>query len=154
MVNLLGSQNIRQEEIIMHTSIRHLITVASLSALASAAIMQGAQQCTFHLPVAAHWGKVLLQPGDYSLSRASSIVDQAIFRVDGAGTTAFEIPLLAEEQSPSDRSYLKLSAVGGDYFVREFSSGITGKTFEFSVPKEVRRKLASSTDAGLALAVK
>lgn len=138
----------------MHISIGHLLGVASLSILASAAIMQGAEQCTFHLPVAAHWGKVLLQPGDYNLSLASSIVDQPIFRLDGAGTIAFEMPLVSDEQSISDRSYLKLSEVGGDYFVREFSSGISGKTFQFAVPKEVRRQLATSADAGLALAVK
>ncbi len=98
--------------------------------------MQGAQQKgTFHLPVAAHWGSVTLQPGDYFVTLPDLSLGERTFRVTGDGKTILEMPIAIDLQKESKTSQLELWQIEGNYFVRGFSSAAAGETFTFSVPK-------------------
>src|SRR5947209_15989236 len=118
----------------MSVSIGRMVNLGAL-AFISTALMQAAQQGTFHLPVTAHWGQVVLEPGDYRMSFPSPSAGQIEFLVQGAHKTVFELPLVTDVQNISSRSYFKLYAINGDYFIRELSFGPGGKTFTFSLPK-------------------
>jgi hypothetical protein len=131
------------------------LTLAGVAALASIGVMQGAVQGRFHLPTEARWGQVVLQPGDYTIELPTLSLDESHMIVQGEGKRVFETPHLAQSGRYSDSSYLKLTMVDGEYYVTEFSSGITGQTFGFQVPKAARRQLTSNAvSTGLALAVK
>ena len=121
------------------------LTMAAL--LVSTGLMEGAEQAKFHLPVTAHWGQAVLLPGDYRILLPEPSLGQMNFRLVSASETLFELPLVTNEGSNPNASYLKLTAVDGTYFIREFSSAPSGKAFLFSVPKEKHsRELAKAED--------
>ncbi len=131
-----------------------LFSFAAVAALAGAGIMQGAQQGTFHLSNPAYWGQALLQPGDYKILLPDPSLEQRQLRVVGADRTVFELPLTTYYGDLSSRSYLKLSEIDGNYFVREFTSGNTGKKFTFSVPKSARHlETTKRSDSAVNVAV-
>lgn len=133
----------------------HKFTLAAIAAVASAGVMQAQEQGTFHLPIEARWGQMVLEPGDYTIIQPTVSLDQTQLRLQGAGKTVFEMPRITEFQRYSDSSYLKLKKIDGQYFVSEFDSGVTGKTYTFGTPKASHHDMASrGTDEGLALAVK
>lgn len=140
----------------MRISSTHTISLAALLAFAGTATMQAAEQAKFHLTAPAHWGQAVLQPGDYRVLLPSLSLGQMGLRIEGAGQTFYTFPLTTDKsENYSDYSYLKLSDVNGTYFVRELSSGVSGRTFIFPVPKEVRhQQMAKRRDSTLALAVK
>jgi hypothetical protein len=138
----------------MNTSIGRVISFAAVAAFASAGIMQGAQKATFHLPIAAHWGEVLLQPGDYSMYLPELSTGDTKLLVRGEGKTAFENPIVATTQTVSTTSYLKLREVAGNYFVREVKLGPSGHAFTFSIPKTGHREqMAMGSGKSLTVAV-
>jgi hypothetical protein len=123
----------------MSVSIGRMINLGAL-AFISTALMQAAQQGTFHLPVTAHWGQVVLEPGDYRMAFPSPSAGQMEFLVQGPHKTVYELPLVTDVQNISSRSYFKLDAINGDYFIRELSFGPGGKIFTFSLPKTGHRE--------------
>jgi hypothetical protein len=137
----------------MRISKHHLLSWAGMAVLASTGLMQGAQHGTFHLRTAAYWGQVLLQPGDYKIFLPDPSLDQAEFRIQGAAKTVFELPVITGEQPNSSSSYLKLSEVDGNYFVREFSSGVTGKKYIFPVPKVRGQQTANATGSSVIVGI-
>jgi hypothetical protein len=139
----------------MSVSRLQTLGLTALAAFACTGVMQAAEQGTFHLPMEAHWGQTVLEPGDYTIIQPTVSFDSMPLRVVGGEKSVFEPSHLAEFRQYSDSSYLKLTTVDGEYFVTEFSSGATGKTFRFDIPKSVRRHLATRrVDGTLALAVK
>lgn len=133
----------------------HKFTLAAIAAVACAGVMQAEEHGSFHLPVEAHWGRVVLEPGDYTIIQPGASLDQTTLRLVGQGKIVFESPLITEFRRYSDSSYLTLTKVDEQYFVTEYKSGVTGKTFTFNMPKETRRQVASrGMEQGLALAVK
>ncbi len=54
----------------------------------------------------------------------------------GADQSFFEMPMSTSVYGTSDTSYLKLVEINGSYFVREFTSGASGKVFTFGVLKQ------------------
>ena len=126
----------------MSSSIGRMVTFATLAAFAGTGLMQAGQQASFHLPVEAHWGKVVLQPGDYKMSLPDLSIGERTVRLEGDHNTVNELPLVTDVQKSSNKSEIELLRVDGTYFVREFSYGPTGKTFIFSVPKAARQQLA------------
>lgn len=119
----------------MSSSIIRIVSLAAFAAFAST-VMQAAQQATFHLPVAVHWGRAVLQPGDYKMSMPAISLDQVAFRIANADRAIYALPAGTHPQKNSDSSFLKLVEVNGEYFVGEFSSGPDGKVFKFPVPKQ------------------
>lgn len=110
------------------------VTLFALAVTLSASTAK-AQQVTFKLPFEAHWGKAVLAPGDYSLTPQSVTSGIQVFTLTGSGKTYVMAPATISYGEPSDRSYLELVNRGGTYSIAKFSSGLTGKTFRFEVPK-------------------
>lgn len=129
-----------------------LTRVLSLTAIAAGlgltTVHASAQQATFHLPFEAHWGRAVLEPGDYRLSLPMGESPSHLIHLRGAGKGSMFVPEATEtQQFGSNRSYLKLVNVKGTYFVREYKSGPAGLLFTFSVPKSSREALVASTSA-------
>ena len=59
-------------------------------------------------------------------------------RIAGAGKTIVEFPVSIDQKANSKSSYIQLSEIDGNYFVREFSSGVAGQVFVFSVPSHLK----------------
>lgn len=117
-------------------SSRAFVSTAVAAGLALTALQANAQQVKFHLPFEAHWGAAVLEPGDYTLSVPVAEL-QPIFRVSGDRKSSMILPMEMETQHTSSGSFLQLVNVNGTYFVKEYKSGPTGKTFSFAVPKPV-----------------
>jgi hypothetical protein len=132
---------------IMRFSITHKLGLAAIAAFATTGLMQGSEIGTFYLPTATHWGQALLEPGSYKVYLPDFSPDQLKLRVEGAGKAVYEMPVVTDVQSNSASNYLKLSEIDGIYFIREFSSGATGKTFTFAVPETSRREEAVAVSA-------
>ena len=129
--------------------------ITAIAALACTGIMQAEQHGTFHLTTEVHWGKTVLEPGNYRMVLPDPSLRQFPFRIEGASQMIFELPIVTDFQPYSNSSSLKLVEVDGSYFVREFSSGATGKTFTFSVPRANRREIgATGGDNSFDVAVK
>ena len=58
---------------------------------------------------------------------------------------ALPLAMGSVEPSASNRSYLQLVNVNGTYFVRKYTSGITGRLLMFSVPKVHNDSIAKNT---------
>jgi hypothetical protein len=125
-----------------------LFSVAVLGlALGLAGSTAVAQYATFTLPYAVHVGKATLQPGDYRITLPSSTSVIGAVYLYGNGTVQAALPSSIEYWAPSSDSYLELVNAGGTYFVHKFSSGATGKTYTFPVPKAAQRQVLANTRA-------
>ena len=137
----------------VNSSLNRIITFALLASALGGSTTYAAQQARFHLPFAAHWGNVVLEPGDYTLSAPSLSTGIAQFYVHGGGTSAIQLPLSTETKETSQSSYLKFVSVNGTYFLREYTSGPTGKTFTFKVPHPERTQtMAQRTSTAVPVA--
>lgn len=101
------------------------------------AMQLSAEQGTFNLPVQAHWGNAVLQPGEHTL-QVPLPLGQTIVYLRGGGAAQMAIPLTTENTADSNRSYLHLSKVGGEYYVDAYQSGVSGRRFIFAKPKATR----------------
>ena len=139
----------------MRISFAHIFSLATVAALASTVTMQAAPQGKFHLSTPAYWGQAKLPAGDYTIVMPAPSLGHSGFLIEGDNKTVFEYPLVTNTTGEySASNILKLSEYDGNYYIREFASGATGKTFTFPVPKAIRRQeMASGKDSGFALAV-
>jgi hypothetical protein len=112
--------------------------MARISALAIGlgltALTLSAQQGNFNLPVQAHWGPAVLQPGEHMV-RVPSRTGQTLVSLTTNGDTQMAMPLTAELIPESNRNYLHLVKIDGQYYVDVFQSGVTGKRYIFPKPK-------------------
>jgi len=113
---------------------------ANIAALATVigvtSSLASTEHATFNLPVEAHWGSVILHPGTYTFDVPSATSWPQQINLNRNGSTVWILPITESSGwFASDRSYLKLVAVGSTYFVHEYDSGQTGKQFTFRVPK-------------------
>ncbi|MBV8572880.1 MAG: hypothetical protein JO319_19830 [Acidobacteriaceae bacterium] len=118
------------------------IIIASLlsTAVTFAAGNGSGEHASFHLPVQAHWGTAVLQPGDYRMVSPDLAFGQPTFVVRGADSGAFVIPLVTEASRVSKDCYLKLQQINGTYFVTEYLAGPAGTTYTFAAPKNGRHQ--------------
>jgi hypothetical protein len=121
----------------MHSRTSHILGLAALAAgLGLTATHASAQEATFHLPFAAHWGPAVLESGDYKLSAPTGEAGNHLIYVSQRRNSKMvlaqssEIPL-----RHLDRSSLELVNVNGSYFVKRYKSALTGQVFTFPVPK-------------------
>jgi hypothetical protein len=110
-----------------------------------------AQQATFHLPFAAHWGPAVLEPGDYELSATVEWSAIHLIQVSQPGHSRRILPQSIDlPHGHLDRSSLELVNLNGAYFVRRYKSAFTGQVFTFSVPKATpETEMASAAIAAL-----
>jgi hypothetical protein len=129
-------------------SSRALSLAAIAAGLGLTAMNASAQQARFYLPVEAHWGRAVLEPGDYKLSLPMGDSPNHLIHLTGGGKGSMFVPQVTEtQQFDSSRSYIKLVNVKGTYFVREYKSGPAGLLFTFGVPKSSREALVASAPA-------
>jgi hypothetical protein len=102
-----------------------------------------AGQAEFHLPFEAHWGSMTMTPGDYRLTLPEAATPIAVFYLHGQSKAGLEMAGRYELGQSGGKSYLKFVNVDGEYFVKQFISGTTGKTFSFQVPKATHRQQIS-----------
>lgn len=138
----------------MKTNLKRTLTIAGLAmAISLIASPLNAQQGRFNLPVEAHWGRAVLQPGAYRLSGPSATSVIGVLYIYGNGKTQMAVPAMTEIGNASDHSYLKLVNVGGAYVVREFVSGTTGKSYTFGIPKTLRLRMTPKAEHELATVI-
>ncbi len=111
------------------------------------------QQGRFTLPFDAQWGNIALKAGDYTLSTWASTSWPQIISLSGNGKTVYILAGNEVIAPQSQRSYLRIANVNGNYFVREYSSGLRGKSFTFEPPKAIRAQMAAEKTAGTEIAV-
>jgi len=111
---------------------------------------------TFTLPVEAHFGSVVLQPGEYSILQ---VAGTDAIRVRGDGGTATILPSAVGARTESEHGTITLANVNGTFVFTRFECGTLGSSFEFRVPKGLnksseRASLAQPTAAALEIGVK
>lgn len=126
----------------MNFSISRILTLSILGIGASLGSAY-AGQARFHLPFEAHWGTFAMSPGDYQVSLPDAAAPSPVFYLKGESKVGLAMAGRYEFGEPKGNSYLKLVNVDGEYFVRQFVSGVSGKTFMFQVPKATHRQQVS-----------
>ncbi len=111
------------------------------------------QQGRFTLPFDAQWGSLALKAGDYTLSTPASTSWPQVISLSGSGKTFYILAGNEAITPQSERSYLRIVNVNGNHFVREYSSGIKGKSFTFDAPKAIRAQMAAEKTAETDIAV-
>ena len=137
----------------MINSLVRIFKVATLAAVGGTALMQAAQQATFHLSVVTHWGNATLQPGDYKMYLPDEAVNQHEVKVEGQGRTLYIFPLVADNEREEGGSRLDVSEVNGQYFVKDFFSSVSGKEYRFYLPKARNREEAAARRSTTAVVV-
>lgn len=132
----------------MSLSFNRILVLGMLSTAVTFAAGNGSGgQATFHLPVEAHWGMAVLEPGDYKLLAPDVSRAQLTFMVRGPEGGVYVLPLVTNTQDVSNRSYLTLQKVNDAYFVTNYSAGPSGKEYIFPAPKAVRRQSIADNGA-------
>ena len=121
----------------MHSRLTSILSLAAVAVgLGLTATPASAQQATFHLPFAAHWGSIVLESGDYKLSDPPGQLGSHLIYVSQPGHSKMVLAQSIEIQPRHfDGSSLELANVNGAYFVKKYRSALTGQVFTFSVPK-------------------
>ena len=131
----------------MHSRSSRILGLAALAAgLGLTATRVSAQEATFHLPFAAHWGRMVLESGDYKLSAPVGESGSNLIYVSRPGHSNMVLAQSSELQPRHlDRSSLELVNVNGAYFVKRYRSALTGQVFTFPVPKAtLKTEMASA----------
>jgi hypothetical protein len=121
----------------MHLS-KNMIGFALLASVLSVGSSFAEQLVNFHLPVPVKWGNTILEPGDYRMELPTSSFGIQSVNMKNEKRSVVALPLVTSSSDPvkvSRKSYLQLVNVNGTYFVRKFTSGVTGRTLTFAVPK-------------------
>lgn len=138
----------------MESKTKRVVQMAVLSVgLGLTAVSLNAQQGSFDLPVGAHWGTAVLEPGEYSLKIPISN-GQTILYLGSNEDTKMTIPLTTERVKESKRSYLHIVKVDGEYYVDTFESGLTGKRFIFPKAKSTHRASPAEETEAMLVSVK
>ena len=141
----------------MHSRSSCILSLAAIAGgLGLTATRANAQQAAFHLPVAAHWGSIVLESGDYKLSASIGGSGNHLIYISQPGQGKVVLPEATEiPRRKLDGSSLELVNVNGAYFVRRYRSAVTGQVFTFAVPKatpETETASAAVTSIPLATA--
>jgi hypothetical protein len=133
--NTKNRTEIQNEETVVNFSKATLSAMGILGVLGCASQMQAAQQVEFRLPVAAHWGRTVLEAGSYRLTLPVRSMGESDLYIQGNAKGAYQMPLATEGGKSLAHSYVKLVKVDDTYFVQEYGSKSAGKVFSFRVPK-------------------
>jgi hypothetical protein len=104
----------------MSSIVNRIFSVACLTVLiGGAAATASAQQATFHLPVEAKWGALVLQPGDYKIRLPEPALGKHTISVQGP-TTGFIVVMTADAYGDRNvaapaSDYLQLGKVDDVY---------------------------------------
>jgi hypothetical protein len=111
--------------------------LAILAALSISALPLSAQQvykATFDLPFSAHWGRTVLEPGEYTVTVEQGLAMRLI-RIQGEGGTAVTVAGPYKTEPAGEYGRLTFANVGGTYVLEQFDAGSLGQAFTFGKPK-------------------
>jgi len=129
-----SSRNKFKGDKLVEKSNRVTRTAALAIGIGLIAMQANAQQGMFNLPVQAHWGRIVLQPGEHKVQIPIAL-GQTVVYLHSGNATQMTVPLVTETTASSGRSYLRLTRVNGEYYVDEYQSGLSGQKFIFPKPK-------------------
>lgn len=120
----------------MEKNISRVIRVTALAAtLGLTAMQMSAQQGTFNLPVEAHWGHAVLEPGQHSVRIPLGTSGQQIAYLTSDKDTQMTVPLSSQPLTRANRSYLHLVKINGTFYVDAYQSATNGSKYFFARPK-------------------
>ncbi len=109
-----------------------LCAVGLLSALGSAETMHG----MFTLPVEAHWGKLLLAPGEYEFTINNDVAGRIItVRSKESGWSGMILSESSSDLRSDKATKLLLSRAEDGMYVRSLCLGESGVMLNYGVPK-------------------
>lgn len=122
--------------------------VCLLSDLSKAETVRG----TFKLPVAAHWGKMELQPGEYEFVVDTSSATRVVTVTSkSTGWSGMILASAVDEERISSGSEMTMATAEGGTYVKTLYLNDAGVALEFSVPKPMT-KLAKAVSRTVASA--
>lgn len=108
----------------------------AIAYLGLAAASASAQQAQFTLPMEAHWGKALLEPGVYTVKFPNAADPTPILHLTGNGKS---VSVMLQSRDADDRigahGKLILRDVDGSYVVESISDPISQESYLFAMPK-------------------
>jgi hypothetical protein len=130
----------------MHLS-KNVFGFALLASALSVGSSYAQQLVNFHLPVPVKWAGSTLEPGDYRMEIPNSALGVQTVCMKNEKRSVIALPLTTSAAGPStsNKSYLQLVNVNGTYFVRKYTSGMTGRTLVFGIPKVHNDTMARNT---------
>ena len=122
--------------------------VCLLSDLSKAETVRG----TFRLPVAAHWGKMELQPGEYEFVVDTTSATRVVTVTSKqTGRSSMILASAIDDDRMSSGSELKMAESDGVTYVKTLYLNDAGVALEFSAPKAMT-KLAKAGSPSVASA--
>jgi hypothetical protein len=120
------------------------VVLAGLSISAVPLSAQQVYKATFDLPFAAHWGRTVLEPGEYTVTVEQGLAMRLI-RIQGEGGTAVTVAGPYKMEPAGEHGRLTFASVGGTYVLEQLDAGSLGQAFTFAKPKA---SLGESAHAG------
>ncbi|HLH01180.1 MAG TPA: hypothetical protein VKX25_00290 [Bryobacteraceae bacterium] len=128
----------------MSNKTNRVFRVAAIAAgLGIAALQASAAQGTFNLPVEAHWGRIVLEPGIHRVDVPTAELGQKIVYLRTGTQTRLTVPVTTQPATGT-RSYLRLVKVDGAYYVDAYQSQFDGQKYLFARPKPAPSDEASA----------
>ena len=87
---------------------------------------------TFTLPVAAHFGGVVLQPGDYTVS---TLPGTNVIRIRGERGIATILASSIDDQAGFKHGSITLATGSGTFVLERFESSVLGRRFDFDTTR-------------------
>jgi hypothetical protein len=120
-----------------------------LSDLSNAETVHG----TFKLPVKAHWGKMVLAPGDYEFSVDTSAANRVlVVRSKDTGRSGMILAASIGDADAPSGSALKLLKAEDGMYVRTLYLNDARVALGFAQPKRVMTKIANAASPAMASA--
>jgi hypothetical protein len=128
----------------MQSKTNRVVRVAAIAAgLGTLALQASAAQGTFNLPVEAHWGRVVLEPGVHRVDIPTAVLGQKIVYLRSGQNTKMTLPLTSQP-STGKHSYLRIVKVDNAYYVDAFQSQADGHKYFFPHPKSEQSQEAGA----------
>ena len=113
-----------------------------LSNFSNAASMRG----TFKLPAPAHWGKMVLAPGDYEFTVDTDSASRMVtIRSKDTGWSGMVMAVGVSDADAASQSTLRLAKYEEGEYVQTLYLNEAGVALNFTTPKATMSKFAKST---------
>jgi hypothetical protein len=129
----------------MSWTLSTILGIASFVVAAPQARAQRLDLGNFKLPVEAHFGNVVLQPGEYNISRVEGM---SAIRIKGERGTATILATSVDSEPEFDRSRMTLVNINGAFALSRFDSGTLGRRYDFKLDKKALGKNSERASAG------
>jgi hypothetical protein len=119
----------------MNWTLSAILAAGSYVMTAPRAQAQQPYHATFTLPVAAHFGGAILEPGEYTVA---ALEGTSAIRITGSSGTVTILASSIDNEAGSDRGKITLKSVNGAFALTRLDAGTAGRRFDFVLPKNLR----------------